>query len=146
MTSRRHFLHQLSALSLGAAVSPTLLRAWRPGWQADPFTLGVASGDPRSDGVVLWTRLAPDPYNGGGMPNAAVDVRWEVAADEGMQRLVRRGVATATPEWAHSVHVEVDGLAPDRWYWYRFASDAKASITSTDSTRPIGTWRRRTWT
>ena len=136
MTSRRHFLHQLSTLALGATVSPTLLRAWRPGWQADPFTLGVASGDPRSDGVVLWTRLAPDPYNGGGMPNAAVDVRWEVAADEGMQRLVRRGVAKATPEWAHSVHVEVDGLAPDRWYWYRFASGDAVSAVGRTRTMP----------
>ena len=47
----------------------------------DPFTLGVASGDPLPDRVVLWTRLAPDPLAGGGMPGADVDVVWEVATD-----------------------------------------------------------------
>jgi alkaline phosphatase D len=84
------------------------------------FRLGVASGDPLPDSVVIWTRLAPDPLNGGGMPDAPVDVRWEVAADDGFQRIVRHGTAVAAPEFAHSVHVDVQGLEPDRWYWYRF--------------------------
>ena len=52
---------------------------------ANPFTLGIASGDPTDDGVVLWTRLAPDPLNGGGMPSQRVDVAWEVASDERME-------------------------------------------------------------
>ena len=103
-----------------------------PRWRVSPFSLGVASGDPTSDGFVLWTRLAPDPLNGGGMPPAAVAVTWEIASDEGMRRVVRRGTATATADWAHSVHVEVGGLEPARWYWYRFrAGDADSPVGRT---------------
>jgi alkaline phosphatase D len=102
-----------------------------PRWTT-PFSLGVASGDPTATGVVLWTRLAPDPLNGGGMPPIPVEVAWEVASDESMQRIVRRGVTSAGPAWAHAVHVEVAGLQPDRWYWYRFrAGDAESRIGRT---------------
>jgi len=87
---------------------------------ADPFTLGVASGDPAPDGVVLWTRLAPRPLaedGFGGMPAHAVDVEWEVAADELFTRIVQRGIATAAPEAAHSVRIELSGLRPGADYW-----------------------------
>ena len=49
-----------------------------------PFTLGVASGSPRDDGMVLWTRLAPDPLNGGGMPKGSTQVRWRLCSDPAM--------------------------------------------------------------
>lgn len=98
----------------------------------NPFTLGVASGDPSADGFVLWTRLAPDPIHGGGMPLEPVEVTWEVADDERFEKIVRRGTASALPEWAHSVHVELKDLAPDRWYWYRFrAGDAESPVGRT---------------
>jgi alkaline phosphatase D len=101
----------------------------QPKFTTDPFSLGVASGDPASDGFVLWTRLAPDPLNGGGMPDAAVEVEWAVADDEQFRKIVQGGTALAQPEWAHSVHVEVAGLQPRRWYWYRFrAGDAQSAI------------------
>ncbi|WP_329840944.1 PhoD-like phosphatase N-terminal domain-containing protein [Stenotrophomonas geniculata] len=70
----------------------------RPRLGREPFTLGIAAGDPDPQGAVLWTRLAPDPLNGGGMPSRAVPVRWFVAEDPGMRRLVQRGVAAAVPE------------------------------------------------
>ena len=82
----------------------------RPVLGGNPFTLGVASGDPLPDSVVLWTRLAPDPGNGGGMDPEPVAVRWEVAEDEAFATVVASGGATATPELAHSVHVDVTGL------------------------------------
>ncbi|MBW4614709.1 MAG: alkaline phosphatase [Desmonostoc vinosum HA7617-LM4] len=85
-----------------------------------PFSLGVASGDPLPDGVVLWTRLAPDPLYGGGMPLRNFVVQWRVAVDEKMKKVVRRGKTLASPDLAHSVHVDVRGLEPDRWYWYQF--------------------------
>ncbi|MDJ0786940.1 MAG: alkaline phosphatase D family protein [Myxococcota bacterium] len=85
-----------------------------------PFTLGVASGDPLSDRVILWTRLAPDPLNGGGMPDTPVTVIWEIADDEAMSQGLRSGVAVAHPSLGHSVHVDVPGLLPERWYHYRF--------------------------
>jgi alkaline phosphatase D len=105
----------------------------RAAFAADPFTLGVASGDPTSTGVVLWTRLAPNPLEpGGGLGPEAVEVAWEVAHDEAMKDVVRRGTALATPQLGHSVHAEVDGLAPDRWYWYRFrAGDAESPVART---------------
>ena len=58
---------------------------------ADPFSLGVASGDPLPDGVLLWTRLALDPLHGGGMPNRPIPVDYEVARDAAFKNVVRRG-------------------------------------------------------
>src|SRR4051794_38764639 len=74
------------------------------------FALGIASGDPRPHGFVLWTRLAPAPLDGGGMPADRVPVRWQVAADDGFRRIVADGIVTTGPSVGHSVHVEVDGL------------------------------------
>jgi alkaline phosphatase D len=103
---------------------------------ADPFSLGVASGDPLPDGIVLWTRLAPAPLDGGGMPPVPVAVEWRVAADDAMQRVVQQGTANALPELAHTVHVEVEGLEPDRWYWYQFRSGAASSDVGRTRTAP----------
>lgn len=130
----RRELLKAGLVSAGAALFHQS-RLWAtPQFKTDPFQLGVASGDPWPDGVVLWTRLAPDPLNGGGMPNEDVLVRWRVAADENMSKIVREGIVTANPEWAHSVHVEVEGLQPDRWYWYQFdVGTCVSRITS-----PIG--------
>src|SRR2546428_5387143 len=100
---------------LGGCTQPQPLK-----FDRDPFTLGVASGDPLPDGVVLWTRLAPDPRAGGGMGSAPVVVEWTVSRDDAMKDVVRSGTSTAVPELAHSVHVEAGGLDPDRAYWYRF--------------------------
>src|SRR5690348_738296 len=86
-----------------------------------PFRLGVASGSPIPDGVVLWTRLVPDLFvAGGGMPRRKLPVDWEVATDPGMHHVVRRGSAWALPQLAHSVHVQLRGLRPDHDYFYRF--------------------------
>jgi len=131
MLTRRTFL-----LALGAAV-PLGMRAARsaprPQFRRDPFALGVASGYPWPRGVVLWTRLITDvAANDGGLGTAVIPVRWEVAADESMRRIVAAGTVEATPDWAHSVHVEVKGLEPERWYWYRFmAGDAVSPIGRT---------------
>ncbi len=95
----------------------------------DPFTLGVASGDPLPDGVVLWTRLSPV----GGRP---VPVQWQVAADPRFRRIVRRGVTVAHPKLGHSVHVDVRGLAPAREYWYRFRTGHHVSPVGRAKTAP----------
>jgi alkaline phosphatase D len=111
---------------------------------AYPFTLGVASGDPVADGFVLWTRLAPDPLNGGGMPAEAVPVRFEVAADERFLDIVRRGETLAAPERGHAVHVDIADLEPDRWYYYRFIAAGEASPIGRTRTFPaIGTAKDR---
>jgi alkaline phosphatase D len=103
-----------------------------------PFKLGVASGDPAPDGVVLWTRLAPDPINGGGMPPEDVRVSWQVATDQAMSKVVRKGIATAAKNWAHSVHVEVQGLKPDHTYWYQFKAGNEISPVGRTHTAPAG--------
>ena len=124
---RRALLSAAGGLLLYAGFHP-FQRAWaQPKFAADPFSLGVAAGDPSPDDFVIWTRLAPSPLaEHGGMPMLAVPVRWEVAADEHFVRIVRSGEAMARPELAHSVHVEVAGLQPHRPYWYRFTVDGAA--------------------
>ncbi|MBI0535737.1 alkaline phosphatase [Roseomonas sp. KE2513] len=100
-----------------------------------PFALGVASGEPGADLVVLWTRLATR-WQGGGMTPAPVPVDWVVARDEGLRDVVRRGRVMAVAEDAHSVHVEVTGLDPDRPYWYRFTALGAESGTARTRTAP----------
>jgi alkaline phosphatase D len=105
----------------------------------DPFTLGVASGDPLPDGMVLWTRLAPDPTAAdglGGMPARNVEVEWELAADERFSRVERRGVVTAVPGSAHSVHVELSGLREGAEFFYRFRAEGAISPVGRTRTTP----------
>ncbi|WP_327085255.1 alkaline phosphatase D family protein [Nonomuraea sp. NBC_01738] len=109
--------------------------------RSDPFTLGVASGDPSPDGFVLWTRLALDPLGGdgrGGMPARDVSVDWQVAADERFASIVRSGTATAAASAAHSVHVELTGLEPGREYFYRFRAGGRLSPEGRTRTTPTG--------
>lgn len=103
---------------------------------SDPFTLGIASGDPTADGFVLWTRLAPDPLNDGGMPPDDVPVTWEVSDDDAFTAVVATGVEPAVAALAHSVHVEVAGLDPDRWYHYRFQAAGWTSPVGRARTTP----------
>ncbi|MBB5941090.1 alkaline phosphatase D family protein [Xanthomonas sp. 3307] len=111
-----------------------------PRFATTPFTLGVASGDPSPEGVVLWTRLAPEPLvYGGGMPTRPMVVDWEVAADEGFATLVRRGSSLAHPELGHALHVELKGLSPARPYWYRFRIGDHASPVGRTCTLPAAT-------
>ncbi|MFI1716369.1 alkaline phosphatase D family protein [Streptomyces litmocidini] len=110
------FATQLPAAGAAAAAELDARRVTE-----DPFTLGVASGDPLPGSVLLWTRLAPRPFEpDGGLPDRRVPVHWELARDERFARIVRRGLATAHPEFRHGVHVEVEHLDPDRAFFYRF--------------------------
>jgi alkaline phosphatase D len=95
-----------------------------------PFALGVASGDPLPDAVVIWTRLHPAPAA------AVVDVDWEVARDEAFAQVIRRGTTQADRGAAHAVHVDVRGLDADSWYWYRFRTGGDVSPTGRTRTTP----------
>ena len=142
--ARRTVLHGLGAGALGVGLPA--VRPWEPQGPSrsalalrDPFTLGVASGDPWPTSVVLWTRLAPDPLRPdglGGMPRRQVVVQWQVAEDPAFRRMVRGGYAVADPAWAHSVHVEVDGLQPGREYSYRFRAEGHVSPAGRTRTAP----------
>ena len=115
----------LSALA-GCAAGP--LR-----FQQNPFALGVASGEPSADGAVIWTHVTPPEGLGG----SALPVRWEVAEDEHMIYPVQRGETMAHPELGHSVHVELEGLSPERDYFYRFYIGGEASAIGRTKTTPL---------
>jgi phosphodiesterase/alkaline phosphatase D-like protein len=105
----------------------------------NPFTLGIASGDPSPTGVVLWTRLAPDPLAvGGGMPAEPFEVRYELSQDEDFHAIVRKGSSVALPDEAHSVREEIDGLGPEHHYFYRFKVGDWISPVGRTRTRPPG--------
>jgi len=149
--TRRAFVRGAAAAA-GLVVASRLPQAFAaPAGSAfgglDPFTLGVASGDPTSYSVVLWSRLAPQPLapDGlGGMPASPVDVRWEIALDDQMRQVVKRGTFVARPETAHAVKVEVLGLPADRWYWFRFDAGGVASRIGRTRTFPAaGTLAQR---
>ena len=125
----------MAALPL-LAQRPSSAQTRSPRFSGYPFQLGVASGDPSPDGFALWTRLAPKPLEGGGMPADEVQVDWQVAEDEGFSNVVASGSETARRELAHSVHVEVGGLRADRWYFYRFRSGSEVSPTARARTTP----------
>ncbi len=132
---RRRFVGGASA-ALATFAMPALTRHARAqNWHAgNPFSLGVASGAPRPDGFVLWTRLAPEPMSTnpetpGGMSGGDVSLRYEIATDDAMAKVVRRGEATAEHKFGYSVHLDVAGLQPGRPYWYRFLSgDATSAV------------------
>ncbi|MFM7345029.1 MAG: alkaline phosphatase D family protein [Tagaea sp.] len=110
------------------AATATLGACALPAPSEHPFALGVASGDPTPDGGTIWTRLAPRPLDPDwGMQRADFDIVWEVARDEGLRDIVRRGSARAEHAWAHAVHVDLVGLDPGRDYWYRFRALGHAS-------------------
>jgi alkaline phosphatase D len=135
---RRGLLHGGLALAAVGALGPVgCATGPRRPFSDDPFSLGIASGDPLHDRVVLWTRLAPRPLDeDGGMGPEAVPVRWQVAEDERFARVVREGETRAVAAYAHAVHVDVAGLAPQRTYFYRFVAGGVASPVGRTRTTP----------
>ena len=135
--TRRRLVTGAASAGLALVAAPALLRpvhaqSWRAG---DPFSLGVASGAPRPDGFVLWTRLAPEPLSAnpetpGGMSGGDVTIAYEIATDDAMRNVVRSGETAAEHGYAYSVHLDVAGLEPGRSYWYRFKSG--------DAVSPVG--------
>lgn len=106
-------------------------------FESDPYTLGVASGDPLPNSVIIWTRLAPNPLEAdGAMPSEAFDVEWMVAADEAMSEVVNTGTATAEPDHAHTVHIDADGLEPGTEYYYQFECRGETSPVGRTKTAP----------
>jgi len=135
----------LGGAAAGAATAATtwplaaLAAPVRGPLHSDPFTLGVASGDPEPDGFVIWTRLAVDPLaeDGlGGMPSRAVAVDWEVAHDERFHRVIAVGRASAWAETGYTVHVVLHDLEPAREYFYRFRADGYLSPAGRTRTAP----------
>jgi len=134
---RRLFLLGAARLAAAAGAAGSRLVDAAPANRAGyPFSLGVASGSPLPDSVILWTRILPDPLDSASSPRLAVPLRWEVAHDEGFRRIAAKGSIVATPELAHSVRVNVTGLQPARWYWYRFMLGDAVSPAGRTRTAP----------
>lgn len=139
VNERRRFLRYAwqgvqSSLALSLLPGTDVFAA--PRFGDNPFTLGVASGDPTPDGIVLWTRLAPEPANPASLGRRTIPVAWRVATDSHMHRVVADGVAVASPDLAHSVHVEVAGLKPGRDYFYQFSVRGEESVVGHFRTAP----------
>lgn len=138
---KRRDLNRLAlawALSAWAGVQPVLASGRRPPgplWRAEPFALGVASGQPRPDSVVLWTRLV---FEGADLAwqAQAQTVLCEVFADEALRQPVRQWQVETDAQRGHSVHVLAQGLQPGRPYWYRFVCGNATSPVGRTRTAP----------
>ncbi len=119
-TSRRTLLAAASLAALPRA-------AWAQTLARGVFTHGVASGDPLSDGVILWTRFVGE---------GGTRIAWEVAEDESFAQIAQRGEANATAATDYCVKIDARGLAPDRRYFYRFLSGGEPSPTGITRTAP----------
>ena len=97
------------------------------------FTHGVASGDPLSDRVILWTRVLP-----GDGALVTLTGRWEVAEDVQFKRLVVSGETATGPERDYTVKVDATGLQPATNYWYRFVFNGVTSAVGRTRTLPVG--------
>ncbi|MDT8427471.1 MAG: alkaline phosphatase D family protein [Pseudomonadales bacterium] len=118
--NRRRFLTAVTA-SLGSLALrgyPVLADA------AAHFTHGVASGDPLSDRVILWTRVLP-----GSGQLESIQVSWEVAADEQFRTLVASGSSSTDQQRDYTVKIDAAGLLPARQYYYRFTANGVHSPT-----------------
>lgn len=135
--NRRIFL--LGTAAAGSAIAVPGLSGAASALTAapDPFQVGVASGDPRPDGMVLWTRLAAAPLSiGGGMGTRNVPVEWQLASDAAFASIVASVTVTAIPAEGHSVHVEPRGLPAGAEFFYRFKADGFISPVGRTRTAP----------
>lgn len=131
MLTRRRFLLTTSAVLI---TTPVMAKSHSPKY---PFTLGVTSGSPRANSVVLWTRLAPEPLRGGGMPEGSVEVRYRLCSDAAMRKTLRDGRASTSEQKGHALHVTLTGLEPGREYWYQFyLGDDESPVGRTRTSDP----------
>ena len=138
MITRRTFIQGAAS----AALIPLAVRAQQSA--PDPavrlFRHGVASGDPLTDRVMLWTRVTPPATRSATGP---IDVQWVIASDEGLQQVVARGTAQAAMERDFTVKVDAGGLGPGRTYHYGFVAGGERSPIGRTKTLPERTDRLR---
>ena len=121
------------------AAAPTTSPVPQTDLTSDPFTLGVASGDPTDQSVILWTRLAVDSLNGGGMPVQDIEVLWEVSSTDTFDDIVSSGLATAEERFGHAVHIDVPLSTGESIVFYRFRiGDYVSPIGKTRLSSPSG--------
>jgi alkaline phosphatase D len=122
--SRRYFLAAAASFAASSCDEDSRDR------QEISFRHGVASGDPLHDRVIIWTRVTtPNWYDD-------VEVKWQVASDPQMSRVVARGHASANVSRDFTVKVDVDGLAPAHTYYFRFSAAGARSFIGRTRTLP----------
>ncbi len=139
LPSRRTVLTTGTVGLAAAALLSTSAGTAQAATGVNPFSLGVASGDPWPDGFVIWTRLATQPLNEdglGGMPDLSFAVEWQVATDPQFSKIVRAGTATTDRSRGYAVHVTLTGLRPGTEHWYRFRAHGHVSRTGRAVTAP----------
>src|ERR1043165_1203873 len=97
-----------------------------------PFYHGVASGDPLSDRVILWTRITLDPVVD------PVQVNWQIATDTTFGTVVNSGSTSTDSSKDYTIKIDATGLQPNTWYYYRFSYDTFKSIIGRTKTVPVG--------
>ncbi|HRE61856.1 MAG TPA: alkaline phosphatase D family protein [Micropepsaceae bacterium] len=134
----RRLLLRRAALLAASGLTVAACGDGRPGRikGANPFTLGVASGDPVPDGAVIWTRLLPFPQEPARTGASPIEIGWHVASDEGFTQMVQSGTVMAHPDEAFATRMEVRGLEPGRPYWYRFVTANEESPVGRFITAP----------
>jgi alkaline phosphatase D len=124
---KREFLKKLT---IATALLPATSSVWaQPKFNKNPFTLGVASGSATHDSVVLWTRLHDPGVFSSNIPNEIIPVKWEISKDEAFTQIVQAGISQASPDLAHSIHVELSSLPTNQWFFYRFKVGEFTSAT-----------------
>ncbi|UZK64899.1 alkaline phosphatase D family protein [Sphingomonas sp. M1-B02] len=124
----RRSLLLTATLGLGAYAIPGFAQG--PNWIVDAFTHSVASGEPTSDGMLLWTRYVPKD-------GRTVKLRVEVSETPGFARVVAGGEAVTGPWRDHTAKISVTGLKPGTRYHYRFvAPDGRFSPVGRARTLP----------
>ncbi|MEP6721685.1 MAG: alkaline phosphatase D family protein [Variovorax sp.] len=102
-----------------------------PGGTTGPFVHGVASGDPLSDRVILWTRVTV-------ASPGTLNLRWEVASDANFGAIVARGTVSTGPDQDYTVKVDATGLQAANVYYYRFYVGSEPSPIGRTKTLPVG--------
>jgi alkaline phosphatase D len=138
-TSRRSFFKTSGAAAAALASTPMLGLAGGRGQSAAVFLHGVASGDPLSDRVILWTRITPAPVR---RRDETMEVRYVVATDPRLKRVVGRGRTTTSAARDYTVNVDAGGLRPNTTYYYRFSHDDAKSPVGRTKTLPVGPTQR----
>lgn len=96
------------------------------------FPYGVASGDPLSDRVIIWTKLKPVDRD------TKLTVAWEIALDAEMRQKVNQGKFIADQEDDFTIKVDVEGLEPGKHYYYQFEVGGQRSLIGRTKTAPVG--------
>lgn len=133
---RRRFLQGLGSAAIILPFASNRALAEPKG--SEIFTLGVASGDPDRNSVILWTRVAPDPLadDAGNGNRSFIPVRWNVATDPAMRQIVAGGETLALAENGYNVRILVDGLPEDSFLYYQFRTMGVRSTVGRTRTFP----------